>query len=79
MHLVSSPADAAISLAATEAKGDCIATHLWTHFIDDSIVIGKANLRIGTPVDNVDWVRRKIPRKKVEVIHPGFDSCHSDP
>ncbi len=60
LHLISHPADVPILLAAMNAKVDYLVTHNRVHFIDDPGVAVKANLRIGTPGDALNWVRGQI-------------------
>lgn len=60
LHLISHPADVPILLAAMKAKVDYLVTHNRVHFIDDPGVAVKANLRIGTPGDALNWVRGQI-------------------
>jgi predicted nucleic acid-binding protein len=64
LHLISHPADVPILLSAMKAKVDYLVTHNRVHFIDDPGVAVKANLRIGTPGDALDWVRGLISSKE---------------
>jgi hypothetical protein len=52
-----------ILLAAMKAKVDYLVTHNRVHFIDDPEVAIKAKLRIGTPGNALNWVRRQISSK----------------
>jgi predicted nucleic acid-binding protein len=63
LRLISHPADVPILLAAMQARVDYLVTHNRLHFIDDPDVAVKANLRIGTPGDALNWVRRQISSK----------------
>ena len=60
LELISYPPDVPILLAAMKANVDYLVTHNRVHFIDDPDVAAKANLRIGTPGDALNWVRRQI-------------------
>jgi len=57
LHLISHPADVPIVLSAMKVEVDYLVTHNRVHFIDDPEVAVKANIRIGTPGEELDWVR----------------------
>lgn len=59
-NLISHAADVPIVLAAMRAKVDYLVTLNRKHFIDDSLVAEKSGLRIGTPGDALDWVRKRM-------------------
>jgi predicted nucleic acid-binding protein len=63
LELISRPPDVPILLAAMKANVDYLVTHNRVHFMDDPDVAVKANLRIGTPGDALNWVRRQISSK----------------
>jgi hypothetical protein len=63
LELISHPPDMPILLAAMKANVDYLVTHNRVHFMDDPDVAVKANLRIGTPGDALNWVRRQISSK----------------
>jgi len=63
LELISHPADVPILMAAMKTKVDYLVTHNRLHFINDPAVAVKANLRIGTPGDALNWVRKQIPSK----------------
>jgi predicted nucleic acid-binding protein len=60
LQLISHPADVPILLAAMKAKVDYLVTLNRVYFMDDPDVAVKAGLRIGTPGDALNWVRRQI-------------------
>lgn len=60
LHLISHPADVPILLSAMKANVDYLVTNNRVHFIDDPDVAIKANLRIGTPGNALDWVREQL-------------------
>ncbi len=65
LHLISHPPDVPILLAAMKAKVDFVVTLNRLHFIDDPEVAIKSDLRIGTPGDALDWVRRQISAEDI--------------
>lgn len=54
------PADVPILLAAMEAKVDFLVTLNRKHFLDDPRVAQRSGLRVGTPGDALEWVRRQL-------------------
>ena len=59
LQLISHPADVPIVLAAMKARVDYLVTLNRVHFMDDPDVAVKAGLRIGTPGDALNWVRKQ--------------------
>ena len=60
LNLIQHPADVPILLAAKNAHVDFLVTLNRKHFIDDPEVARLAGLRIGTPGDGLEWLRKRI-------------------
>lgn len=60
LHLISHAADVPIVLAAMKGKVDYLVTLNRIHFIDDAGVARKSGLRIGTPGDALEWLRKRL-------------------
>jgi hypothetical protein len=56
-------ADAPILLAAMKAEVGYLVTHNRVHFTDDPVIAVEANLRIRTPENALNWMRRQISSK----------------
>lgn len=65
LQLISHPTDVPILLAAMQAKVDYLVTLNRKHFIDDADVAQQAGLRIGTPGDALNWLRRQMSAEKL--------------
>lgn len=57
--LIEHRADVPILVSAMQAEVDFLVTHNRRHFIDDQSVAERSGLRIGTPGDALDWLRRR--------------------
>ena len=60
LHMISHHADVPILLAAMKTKVDYLVTLNRVHFMDEPDVAIKSGLRIGTPGEALNWVRRQI-------------------
>lgn len=60
LYLISDPYDVPILLAAMKANVDYLATHNRKHFLDDSKVMEKSGIKIGTPGDVLAWLRENL-------------------
>lgn len=64
MNWIGHAADVPVLVAAAEANVDFLATLNKRHFLDDSNVMKRSGLRIGTPGDALVWVRIKMVNQK---------------
>ena len=60
LNLIQHPADVPILLAAMNAHVDFLITLNRKHFIDNPEVARLTGLRIGTPGDGLEWLRKRI-------------------
>jgi len=58
--------DVPIVVAAMQVKADYLVTLNRHHFLDDPSVAARAKLRIGTPGDALEWVRRSLRQAAVQ-------------
>jgi predicted nucleic acid-binding protein len=58
--IIAHQADIPILVAAMQATTDYLVTLNRRHFIDDHAVAERSKLRIGTPGDALEWVRRYL-------------------
>jgi predicted nucleic acid-binding protein len=62
LNLISDHTDVSIVLSAMKANVDYLVTHNRIHFLDDTKVVERTKLRIGTPGDALIWFREQITK-----------------
>lgn len=60
LSLISHPPDVPILVAAMKARVDYLVTLNRKHFIENPAVARRSGLRIGTPGDALEWVRKQL-------------------